>query len=250
MKDKKRFIPSIVLLILGLFIIGFVAGMKFSGAFLIGCSFLWTLYIVLDSGKDGKHAKFCCVVKRIMLVCVCVCLLLFIVIEGFIIYGSFDDEIHENTKYMVVLGAGLNGSTPSLMLKTRLDKAVEVLRESDDLKVIVTGGKGVGETITEAYAMKEYLIRHGVDESRIYMEDKSTSTDENLKFAKELIKEIDDDIDEIILISSEFHLYRARVIAQRHGFDISAVGADTPLWLLPNYYLREFFSVIKMLVWK
>lgn len=82
--------------------------------------------------------------------------------------------------YIIVLGAQVKESGPSVVLRYRLDRAVSYLKENDNTLVIVSGGKGINEPATEASVMKEYLINEGINEERIIIEDKSNTTKENL----------------------------------------------------------------------
>ncbi|MEI3193353.1 MAG: YdcF family protein [Lachnospiraceae bacterium] len=91
------------------------------------------------------------------------------------------------TDYLVVLGAQVRGTVPSRALKKRLDTAAEYLGKNLETKVVVSGGKGAGEEITEAEAMENYLLELGIEKDRIIMEDRSTTTSENLRYTGELI---------------------------------------------------------------
>ncbi|WP_370458110.1 YdcF family protein [Bacillus sp. BPN334] len=86
--------------------------------------------------------------------------------------------------YIIVLGSKVNGTKPSYSLQYRIDKAAEYLQSHEKTIAIVSGGKGKGEDISEALAMKNGLMKLKIAEDRIIMEDKSTSTDENIKLSK------------------------------------------------------------------
>lgn len=102
-----------------------------------------------------------------------------VVLTFFMIKAQTDKP--ENPDAVIVLGCKVNGNTPSRMLKRRLDSAVIYLNENEDVVCIVSGGKGEDEKISEAQAMKEYLVDKGIDEGRILTEDKSVNTLENIK---------------------------------------------------------------------
>lgn len=148
--------------------------------------------------------------------------------------------------YVIVLGAQVRGYNPSYNLATRLDKAYQYLKDNKDTKVIVSGGKGPGENISEAEAMKIYLINKGIEEERIIKEDKSANTDENIKFSKKLISNKDS---KVVLVTNNFHVYRSIKIAQKQGINnIQGMGSSIRWYTVPNLYLREAVAVIKYYV--
>jgi len=147
---------------------------------------------------------------------------------------------------IIVLGAGLRNNVPSLILASRLNAAIEYSKTQGDIPIIVTGGLGQGEIITEAEAMSRYLIERGVDENRIIKEDASTNTRENLAFSKTIMEELGMDTDNITvaIVSNEFHLFRAKIIAEKVGLDALGVAAETPgLHRKILYYFREAFAL-------
>lgn len=145
---------------------------------------------------------------------------------------------------VVVLGCHVKGTEPSLMLARRLDAAYEYLVANPDVKCVVTGGQGTGEDITEADAMKLYLIGKGIDSERILKEEKSTNTLENLSFAKEILEENDLSGD-IIIVTDGFHQYRASLIAEKLGLDSYSISCGTRPELVPTYWVREWFALAK-----
>ena len=154
--------------------------------------------------------------------------------------------------YLIVFGAGLFGDQPSRSLRDRLDAAVQYLESSPHTNVIVSGGKGPDELITEAEAMRTYLLQAGVHENRIFMEERSTSTKENIQFSKALIQSQPNDtgkkLDElsIVVISSEYHLHRIRYLAKKAGLSVRCIAAPTSLWFLKlNYFIREIPAMVK-----
>jgi uncharacterized SAM-binding protein YcdF (DUF218 family) len=172
----------------------------------------------------------------------------FIVVETPIVYYGLKKD-SEKVDYIVVLGAGLWGETPSLALLERLEESTKVIKENPGAKIVVSGGMGPGETITEAEAMKRYLVNHGVEEGKIIKEDKSRSTAQNMEFTKKQISAEDNGKDiKILIITNNFHMFRARLLAQHYGF--KAYGSPSVLHplLVPSYYLREYMAVIKTLI--
>lgn len=151
----------------------------------------------------------------------------------------------ENLDYIIVLGAQVRGKTICGSLKRRLDKGVHYLEQNPNTLCIVSGGRGKGEDISEAEAMAEYLKGCGVDENRIIMEDRSTTTWENLKFSAPFILDIEKD--KIGIVSNNFHIYRAMKMARVQGFKkVYALPATTDMIMFPNYMVREFFAFFIM----
>ena len=111
-----------------------------------------------------------------------------------------------------MLGAGVNGETPSLTLRTRIDAAAAYLEEHPDVPVVLSGGQGPGEAITEAKCMRRALVRRGVDESRLYPEERSTSTQENLRYSRAILEELGVDLTQrVAIVTSDYHLCRASI---------------------------------------
>lgn len=146
---------------------------------------------------------------------------------------------------VVVLGCKVNGDQPSQMLRRRLDAAVSYLDNNPDALCIVSGGQGSNEVRSEASVMKDYLLAQGIDESRIYAEDQSTDTRENLLFSKAIIVEEGLNPD-IVIISDSFHQFRAWLIAQKLELTSYAVSGHTSFWLVPAYAVREVLSLVKL----
>ncbi|NEU29751.1 YdcF family protein [bacterium LRH843] len=147
-----------------------------------------------------------------------------------------------NAAYLIILGASLKGEVMSLSLYNRMVTALDYLNENPNTKVIVTGGQGKGESITEAEAMARFLLEHGVSEKRIMKEDRSTSTYENLVLSQELLGTGQK---EIVIVSNDFHLFRAGMIAKRLGFEPQFIAAPTPDVVKVQLWLREYAAVVK-----
>lgn len=152
--------------------------------------------------------------------------------------------------YLVVLGAGVNGTVPSLSLLDRLEAALEYLERYPEAKAIVSGGQGPGEDITEALCMALWLEGRGIDPGRIIQEDRASSTQENLEFSQELIrKDGGDPRGRVAIVSSEYHLHRAKLMAAELGMEPLGVAAKTRLPVLRiNYFIREAFALGAYLV--
>ena len=144
---------------------------------------------------------------------------------------------------VVVLGCRVKNKKPSLALKERLDKTYQYLNENPKLQCILSGGQGANEEISEAKCMYQYLVSKGIDPHRLYQEDKSTSTRENILFSYRLIKK-ENLPKAITIITNEFHEYRAQTIARRLNIKSYAISAHTAWWLFPTYFVREIFGIV------
>lgn len=144
---------------------------------------------------------------------------------------------------LVILGCQVKGTRPSLMLTERLDAAKVYLDEHEDTYCILSGGKGPDEGISEAQCMYNYLTEQGVSADRLILEDRSTSTRENLLYSMEIIKERGLSTN-VAIVTNEFHEYRAFKIAEKLNIKPVAVPACTHWWLFTTYFMREWYGVI------
>ncbi|GHV08530.1 hypothetical protein FACS189485_20120 [Spirochaetia bacterium] len=192
----------------------------------------------------GLYKKLPKIVKLFFVTIMVLFLLSFLIIEGLVINNA-KNKNSKDAYYLIILGAGLNGSSPSLTLLQRINVAVNYLKKNINSNVVVSGGQGFHEIVTEAKVMATLLENNGIEKNRIIVEDVSTNTYENLIFSGNLIN-----INKkIVIVSSGFHLFRAKSIARKIGYkDIGGIGSKTPPLLLLNYYVREYFAVIKEII--
>jgi uncharacterized SAM-binding protein YcdF (DUF218 family) len=176
-------------------------------------------------------------------------LLSFILVEGLLLINT-RDEVSEPVEYLIILGAGLNGDQLSWTLWERMNKGLTVLQENPKMKVVVSGGQGPGEWITEAEGMRRFLVKHGVAEERILKEEKSTSTMENFRYSRELLdQQLGFEVSKpVMVITNDFHVLRSKILARRNGLNPVGIPSPTPWYLRPNVYLREYFALVKSLV--
>ena len=159
------------------------------------------------------------------------------------ILGGFSAKGNQNLDYIIALGAQVREDGPSVVLKYRLDAAVDYLNGNPDTICIVSGGQGTNEPFSEAEGMAEYLLDKGIDEHRIVLEDKSTSTVENIQNSKALMKE---SYNGVGIVTNNFHVFRAVQIAKVQGLeDVCGIAADSNLLYLPNNVLRECCGILK-----
>ena len=179
----------------------------------------------------------------ILFLCVEIILISFIAI-----YGCFDNvDYTENA--VIVLGAAIRGDRVTLPLKMRLDAAIDYHRKNPDSVIVVSGGQGLQETVTEASAMEKYLIQNGIEESKIIKEEKATSTFENMKFSKEKLDNLFSTDYSVVVVTNNFHIFRATAVAKKTGFQkVTHAHAGLQWYNLIPCFLRESLAVIKMFV--
>lgn len=153
-----------------------------------------------------------------------------------------NSEVPLHADYIIILGARVKGEIPSLALQYRIDAAANYMKKNKETIAIASGGQGPGEDITEAEAIKEGLLVHGISSNRIILEDKSTDTVENIRFSKKLIP---DYLENGLLVTNDFHLYRAKSIAKDQGLNLQGIPAETPAVAIPKSYLREYLAITK-----
>nr|WP_317398920.1 YdcF family protein [uncultured Gemmiger sp.] len=165
---------------------------------------------------------------------------------AFVAVSGYANPPSGNEKVVIVLGAGLRKDKPSLLLRYRLDKAYEFAQAHPDAVVITTGGQGRDEWVPEGQAMRDYLIEKGLSPDRVLAETRSTSTEENFAFARQIMEQQGMDVTQLIVyVTNAFHCYRGGKYAQMAGFDqVTALPAGIPLRSIPTCYLREVFAVL------
>ena len=150
------------------------------------------------------------------------------------------------TEYVIILGAAVWGDKISPSLDERLKTGAEYLEKYPDSIAVVSGGQGRGENMSEAEAMKRYLVARGIKEDRIIKEDKSTSTMENFKYSGQILRErTGGAVGEITVITSDFHMFRTKMLAKRNGFTPFCISSRTPASVVIPSYFREYFALIK-----
>lgn len=165
-------------------------------------------------------------------------------------YGSADNVTYDED-VVIVLGAGVHGDVPSRHLVQRLEKALLYHEKNPDALILVSGGQGAQESVTEAFAMSEYLIRRGVPKDKIIMEEAAASTYENFKFSLNIINKnygarFGGEY-KAAFITNDFHVYRAEKLAEKAGFkNITHMHANIDFYTYPQNYIRETLAVLKL----
>lgn len=168
---------------------------------------------------------------------------------GFLAFYGQTENVKYNEEAVIVLGAGVRGDRVTVPLAYRLNAAVEYHKKNPEAVIVVTGGQGYQETVTEAYAMEKYLVRKGVDPSKIIKEERATSTNENMRFTKEILDKHFEGDYSVVVITNNFHTYRGVQIAKIEGFEsVYRKPAGLKWYNMAPCYLRESLAVLKMWV--
>ena len=250
MKNTK--LRKVILFLSGFMVVWFVIPVVFSGIFNIGnitgiilftCVFLVTLKSreaktllrLICANRAGKilTAFISVVMSAVVLLATAETIL--------IVSAAARDP--EPSATVIVLGCRVYGERPSRMMVARLEAALDYLEENSDSACILSGGQGADEDISEAECMYRYLVEKGISPDRLYKEDKSTSTRENLAFSKEIIEREGLNPD-VAIATNEFHEYRAQRIAGTLGIKSGAVSGITEVWVVPTYYMRELYGIL------
>ena len=250
MKTKIQIILAAALTLLGLAFLLIPSGMRFTGYLLLAAAALLLLWRVLTALSE--RSRLARTLRRIYAAALAVLLTVLAALEIVIVsYGEADSSALP-VDAVIVLGAGVNGETPSAALWSRIRAAEEYLRMHPDVPVVLSGGQGPGEAITEAEAMRRALWTNNEQaNARYLLENRSTSTAENFRYSKVLLEEsgLDTDTAVVAVVTNDFHCFRASVIARRAGLRTVEVPAELPWWwLTANYYVRESFALVKTLL--
>lgn len=229
---------------LGIRNIGAIFGLCMSVFALLVTAFIKTAVKILNWLWKRKAGK----TVTIVFFSVFGLLAVYAVLLSSLMIGEIMNTPH-NPDAVIVLGCRVqrNGK-PSLMLGRRIEAAYEYLSENENVICIVSGGKGEDEPISEGEAMKVALVEKGIDESRIFVEDKSENTKENIEFSARLLDEMGMEINEAAIVTDGFHLYRASLMAKGTWQNTTSVAADTPWWLVTAYWFREWFALSSLFV--
>lgn len=245
----KRMIPAFAgIVLLGLFVlplftrrllnIGNATGILLGGILLLYGIFMPKVHAKIRGFWQKTAGK---VVLSIITVCIAAVMTLAVVETVYLVKAVRKKPADNAT--VVVLGCKVYGEKASLTLRERLNAAYDYLLENEEAACVVSGGQGPDEDISEALCMYRYLEDKGIDASRLYMEDTSTSTQENLENSLQVIRENGLNTD-IAIATSEYHEYRAGQIAKELGLEYGSAPGHTAWWLLPTYYVRELYGIL------
>ena len=182
------------------------------------------------------------ILRTLLLIAICAGILVLAVCEGFVLRG-FSSRAPAGLDYLIVLGAQVREDGPSAVLKYRLDAAAQYLQENNSTVCIVTGGKGAAEPFPEGQEMKDYLVKSGIPEDRIIVEDRALNTVQNIQYSMALMSSPNAPT---AIVTNNFHVTRGLALARGQGLtDVYAIAAPSDPLFLPNNMLREFFGLTK-----
>ena len=229
------------LLLLAAFFKHAMTGYSFTVLILLACAAVVAVFFIL-SLKITKLFKRLKMTLIILLSIFAACM----IVAEIPVIATMNKREKAVSPYCIVLGAGVNGNTPSRILSQRINATYEFLTEYPDTIAVLSGGKGSGENISEAQCMKENLVSMGIAPERLLLEDKSTSTKENIEFSKAVIQSVSPETTSVTIITSDFHLYRGCMIAKKFGFEAEGYYAHTDLPVMKlSYMIRDGLAVWK-----
>lgn len=212
--------------------------------FIIGALFLIYSVFYYKINELTRHGLLRAV-KYIIVLGLCAVLVFSVFLY---VYGNNDNTSYDE-QAVIVLGCAVIGDQPSLSLMNRLDAAFNYAENNEEAIIIVSGGQGFQENVTEAEAMEKYLINKGVDPSRIIKEDKSSSTSENMEFSKAILDNVlGTENYKVAVITNDYHIFRAVHTAREAGLAAAHKHGPTEWYNIIPSYLREAAAVLKMLV--
>lgn len=215
-------------------------GLSFSTVFIIVSNVL--IYVLISAKNIDYKNKYTKGIYKIYKVVMILFITSFILLESAIIinmYKTQDVNSTNSMSTMIVLGAKVNKDGVSKTLKQRLDKAIEYYNENKHINIIVSGGQGEDEVMTEGWAMKNYLVKNGVDEDNIILENKATTTLENIMFSKEIMEDLNLE-NKALIVTSDYHLFRSRFIASILGVENEGLCSISSLSSRVYYMIREY----------
>ncbi|MDY3281510.1 YdcF family protein [Dysosmobacter sp.] len=236
-----------VLAVTGFCAFALFPGVRFSGTLALCLAGVCLLGAALERwAAESRRGRLC---RRVFLALLCAGAVAFGCVEGLLLSRGGADNSALPAEAAIVLGAGVNGETPSLILQSRIEAAADYLTRHPDTLAILSGGQGDGERISEAECMRRELVKRGIPEERLILEDRSTSTAENFACSRELLEERGLAGTTVAVITSDFHCFRSHLIARRAGLSVMDIPAKSPYALLnANYYVREAFALCKTLI--
>lgn len=244
--EKICYVLAAVCMILGLSMLLRFTSVRFTGS-LFCCAAAALVFFALLTRWKGRY-RWALWVRRAFLTLIAAGFAFFAVLEIWIIsYSRTDDKTPVTA--VIVLGAGVNGTEPSLSLATRLEAALEYVRDKPDIPVVVSGAQGRGEAVSEARCMADWLASRGVGKDRIILEERAANTRENIRYSMEMLAERGvDAAANIAVVTSDYHLRRTSLYM---AGNMVPVAAHMPMRFWPltlNYYVREAFGVAAELV--
>lgn len=219
--------------------IGILTGFMLAAAALIYSVFFRKINLILKKATAKKAGKIITGAISAVLAC---CIIASGAAFGCVLYGSTKSEAQSNTA--IVLGCKVNGESPGPFLRSRINAAYDYLSKNPEAVAVLSGGQGNGENISEAECMFRSLTEKGIDPSRLFLEDKSTNTQENFKYSLEILKEKGITDNNITVITNDFHEYRAGKFAEKCGLIPHSYPSKTPWNGYMPFASREVYGIL------
>lgn len=219
--DSEFFVMGVIILLYGLFI-SFIITRKSNNKVMVILGWIYQCIIAFFIGS-------------------------FIIFEGIIFFNILEVKspfTAPTVNYAIVLGAGLDGTHVGNILEERVNSSIKYLQSHENSKIIVSGGQGPGEVISEADAMKNYLEENGISPDRILEDNKSKTTVQNIEFSKKILEENNAVNQKVVIITSAFNVFRVEIVAKMLGINAEVIGARSPLRMSLNYSIREYPATI------
>lgn len=221
----RYWLPGLLLIALGIAVRLIFLYYGFAGLTLCAVGAVFLLFGAVD-GLRGRFPRATRWTRRVLLVLLAVVLAAGTA-TGIWVGASCGGAAEPEAEWLIVLGAGVNGTQPSRSLYERLRAAQAYLQAYPDASAVLSGGQGDNENISEAECMYRWLTAAGIAPERLYKEENAASTEENLRFSLDLIeKETGARPDTVAIVSSEYHLCRAALLAKKQG--VRALGVPSP----------------------
>ena len=245
MKQKNVFgIVKIVLCILDVLLLLNGGAVALASNFNVGIVMTFLLGAVFLFGGIFLSWIVRRVPKWLWITCLCGIMAVVLFASALLTIGRFDDTSYDEDA-IIVLGAGIHGERVSLTLRNRLEAAIAYHKKNPDALIVVSGGQGPQEDITEALAMERYLIERGIPKEMIIKEEQSTSTAENFAFSKGLLDKRLGEEYSVAYVTNDFHIFRAGMIARNAGLEnITHVNSRTVWYLVVPCCLRECVAIL------
>ena len=207
---------------------------------------LWLVIVIFELAAFSvvlKTQKKVYLLGRLLSLIFILTLLVNSAYSAFILLSSGDKNA-DGADYALVMGFGLKDGQMEEILQLRCDKAVEYLQKNPQCTAVLCGGITRGNAVSEAKAMKDYIVRSGIPENRLLVEDSSTSTKENITYAKKMITVSS----KVIVITSDYHMHRVKEVCRRAALSVRGVSCNTPLLDLPDKLMWEKIKLIALLM--
>ncbi len=246
--EKICYMLAGVCLILGALMLTVYTAVRFTG-FLFCCAAAALMVFALLTRWKERH-RWALWARRMLLALLAAGFAFFAVLEVRVISWARTDTETPVTA-VIVLGAGVNGTVPSLSLQVRLEAALAYVQDKPDIPIIVSGSRGQGEDISEARCMADWLIGRGIEPERVWLEEQADNTQENIGYSLAMLAERGmAPAAAIAVVTSDYHLCRASMYMTGNMVPVAAALPVRYLPLTANYYIREAFGVAEAVVFR